>query len=55
MAQALILIAIVPTGINTVIVATLLDAQPDTAATTVMLSTLFALFFVPFMVMIFLT
>jgi malate permease and related proteins len=55
MAQALILIAIVPTGINTVIVATLLNAQPDKAATTVMLSTLFALFFVPFMVMIFLT
>lgn len=55
MFQALILISIVPMSINTVIVATLLNAQPDKAATSVMLSTVFALMYVPLMVMIFLS
>lgn len=53
MYQALLLLSIVPLSVNTVIVATLLDAQPNKAATSVMLSTLFAMFYVPLMVVLF--
>lgn len=48
--QALILISIVPIAVNTVIVASLLKSQPEKAAAAVVLSTIFALFYVPFMV-----
>ena len=52
--QALILISIVPLAVNTVIMASLMKSQPERAAATVLLSTLFALFYVPFMTSFFL-
>jgi malate permease and related proteins len=52
--QALILISIVPLAVNTVIMASLMKSQPEQAAATVMLSTLFALLYVPFMTSFFL-
>ena len=52
--QALILISIVPLVVNTVIMASLMKSQPERAAATVLLSTLFALFYVPFMTSFFL-
>lgn len=48
--NALILLSIVPLAVNTVIVATLMNSQPEKAATAVLLSTLFALGYVPIMV-----
>lgn len=51
--QALILISIVPLAINTVIIASLMKCQPERAAATVLLSTLFALLYVPFMTFFF--
>ena len=48
--KALILLSIVPLAVNTVIVATLMKSQPEKAATAVLLSTLFALVYVPLMV-----
>ena len=47
--QALILLSIVPLAVNTVVMATLLDVQPSKAASAVLLSTLFALFYTPVM------
>lgn len=48
--QALILLSIVPIGVNTVIIASLLNAQPEKAASAALMSTLFAIAYVPFMV-----
>ncbi|MCE5317689.1 MAG: hypothetical protein LLG04_10105 [Parachlamydia sp.] len=47
--KALVLISIVPMAVNTVIVATLLNSQPEKAASAVVLSTVFALIYVPLM------
>lgn len=52
--QVLILISIVPLAINTVIMASLMKCQPERIAATVLLSTLFALLYVPFMTSYFL-
>jgi malate permease and related proteins len=52
--QVLILISIVPLAVNTVIMASLMKAQPEHTAATVLLSTLFAFFYVPFMTSFFL-
>jgi malate permease and related proteins len=51
--KALMLIAIVPIAVNTVIVSSLLDSKSEKAAAAVLLSTLFALVYVPVMVAIF--
>lgn len=48
--QAIFLISITPIAANTVVIATLLDASPRQAAGTTLLSTLFALAFIPVMV-----
>ncbi|WP_298449034.1 AEC family transporter [uncultured Marinobacter sp.] len=48
--QAIFLISITPIAANTVVIATLLDTSPRQAAGTVMLSTLFALVFIPVMI-----
>lgn len=47
--QALILLSIIPLAVNTVVMATLLDVQPAKAASAVLLSTIFALFYTPVM------
>jgi malate permease and related proteins len=52
--QVLILIAIVPLAVNTVIMSSLTNWHPEKAAATVLLSTLFALFYIPFMTSLFL-
>lgn len=52
--QALILISIVPIAINTVIMASMTNSQPEKASATVLLSTLFALVYIPIMVNLFL-
>lgn len=51
--RALMLIAIVPIAVNTVIVSSLLDSKSEKAAAAVLLSTLFALVYVPVMVSVF--
>jgi predicted permease len=48
--KAIFLISITPIAANTVVIATLLDASPRQAAGTVLLSTLFALAFIPVMI-----
>lgn len=48
--QALFLVSITPMAANTVVIATLLDASPRQAAGTTLLSTLFALAYIPVMV-----
>ena len=48
--QAIFLISITPIAANTVVIATLLDTAPRQAAGTALLSTLFALVYIPFMV-----
>ncbi len=48
--QAIFLISITPIAANTVVIATLLDVSPRQAAGTALLSTLFALAFIPVMV-----
>lgn len=48
--QAIFLISITPIAANTVVIATLLDISPRQAAGTTLLSTLFALGFIPVMV-----
>ncbi|MDX5328847.1 MAG: AEC family transporter [Marinobacter sp.] len=48
--QAIFLISITPIAANTVVIATLLDAAPRQAAGTTLLSTLFALGFIPVMI-----
>ena len=52
--QALFLVSITPIAANTVVIATLLDTAPRQAAGTALLSTLFALIYIPIMVSIFL-
>lgn len=47
--KALILLSIVPLAVNTIVMASLMKGNPEKAATTVLLSTLFALVYVPFM------
>lgn len=49
----LVLLSIVPLAANTVAVAALLKTHPEKAALAVLFSTIFALFFIPFMVIIF--
>ena len=49
----LLLLSIVPLAANTVAFATELNTEPEKAATAVFLSTFFALFFIPFMVVMF--
>lgn len=48
--KALILLSIVPLAVNTVVMASLMKAFPEKAAATVLLSTIFALIYVPLMV-----
>lgn len=48
--QAVFLVSITPIAANTVVIATLLNTSPQQAAGTVLLSTLFALLFIPVMV-----
>lgn len=48
--KAIFLISITPIAANTVVIATLLDTSPRQAAGTVMLTTLFALVFIPVMI-----
>ncbi len=48
--NALILMSIVPLAVNTVIMASILKSQPEKAAAAVILSTLFAMIYVPLMV-----
>ena len=52
--QVLILISIVPIAVNTVVMSSLTKCQPERTAATVMLSAVFALFYVPFMTTLFL-
>lgn len=47
--QVLILLSIVPLAVNTVVMASLIQCHPEKAAATVLLSTLFALFYIPVM------
>ncbi|MBS3803250.1 MAG: AEC family transporter [Oleiphilaceae bacterium] len=51
--QALFLMSITPLAANTVVIATLLDTSPRQAAGTTLLSTVFALFYIPLMVSLF--
>lgn len=51
--NVMLLMAIVPMAANTVAIATTLKVQPEKAAVTVLLSTLFALIYIPFMSMLF--
>jgi predicted permease len=51
--KIMILMSIVPLAANTVSYATLLKIHPEKAAMTVLLSTIFALFYIPVMVMVF--
>ncbi|WP_111494542.1 AEC family transporter [Marinobacter bohaiensis] len=53
--RAIFLVSITPMAANTVVIATLLDASPRQAAGTTLLSTLFALIYIPVMVAIFLS
>ena len=53
--QVLILISIVPLAVNTVMMASIMNCQPERAAATVLLSTLFAFLYVPFMTAYFLS
>jgi predicted permease len=48
--QVIFLISITPIAANSVVIATLLDTSPEQAAGTVLLTTLFALVFIPVMV-----
>jgi len=52
--RALFLVSITPIAANTVVIATLLDTAPRQAAGTALLSTLFALVYIPIMVAVFL-
>ncbi|MEQ5835358.1 AEC family transporter [Marinobacter sp. NFXS9] len=52
--RAIFLVSITPIAANTVVIATLLEASPRQAAGTTLLSTLFALAYIPVMVAIFL-
>jgi malate permease and related proteins len=52
--KALTIISVVPIAANVVAFATILKTQPEKASITVLLSTVFALFYVPFIVAVFL-
>lgn len=52
--QVMILMSIVPLAANTVVFATALKAQPEKAAVAVLLSTIFALFYIPLVVSLYL-
>lgn len=52
--KVLILLSVIPLAANTVSFATLLKTHPEKVALTVLLSTLFALFYIPFITTIFL-
>lgn len=54
MHQVMFLLSIVPLAANTVALATELKAEPEKAATSVFFSTLFVLFYIPVMTMLFL-
>ena len=51
--NVMLLMAIVPLAANTVVIATELKVQPEKAAVTVLLSTLFALFYIPLVALFF--
>lgn len=51
--QALILLALVPLAVNTVVLASLIHAHSEKAATAVLLSTLFALIYIPAVIIYF--
>lgn len=51
--QALLLVSFVPLGVNMVILASLFDAEPEKASSAVLLSTLFALAYVPLLASLF--
>lgn len=53
--DALILLSIVPLPVSSVILALVLQSQPEKTATTVLLSTFFAMIYVPFMAIYFLS
>ncbi len=48
--RCLLLVAVTPIAANTVVIATLLETYPKEAATTTLLSTLFALVYIPLVV-----
>jgi malate permease and related proteins len=48
--QALFLLSLIPIGINLIAYATQLDTQPEKAAFTILLSTLFAMVYIPLMI-----
>ncbi len=52
--NALLLLSIVPIGVNTVVMGSIFKCQPDKAATAVISSFILAMAYVPFMVMCFL-
>lgn len=52
--RALILLSIVPLAVNSVVMATLMESYPEKVAATVLISTIFALFYVPIMASLFL-
>lgn len=52
--KVLILVSIVPLAVNTIIMSTLTHCHPERSAATVLLSTLFALVYVPVMTTLFL-
>jgi predicted permease len=51
--QSLFLLSLIPIGINLIAYATQLNVQPEKAAFTILLSTVFAMFYIPFMIMVF--
>ncbi|MBA3722068.1 MAG: AEC family transporter [Parachlamydiaceae bacterium] len=53
--QSLILLSIVPLAVNTVVMASLMKSEPEKIAATVLISTIFALFYIPFMTSLFLS
>ncbi|HRH94225.1 MAG TPA: AEC family transporter, partial [Candidatus Peribacteria bacterium] len=52
--KVMILLSVTPLAANTVVLATALKAQPEKAALAVLLSTVFALFFIPLVSVFFL-
>lgn len=51
--QALLLLSVVPVGVNTVILATMLRSKPEKASVAVIVSTILAIIYVPLMVSLF--
>lgn len=52
--RSLILLSIVPLAVNSVVMASLIESYPERVAATVLISTIFALFYVPIMASLFL-